>query len=147
MENILLILLLMVGLLLMIYLADFYIKGEKKKKTKKAEPKKIKVEEAKEEVQIPKQNVVYEANINLADELEKIIDTTEAIHDAAKTTRLNHSRIADYRRAKNYETFSYDIETYDNKEEDNLDFKGSGIELTKDEYKKIVALSNIDDKK
>lgn len=141
---------LLVIVLLMFVLVDWYLKRGNQKQSDKPAVKKEATEptDAKEKptaepvsttvTPLPAMNIY---NSNLADDLDAMIKA-----DKAQPTRqergnqiTTRGHIAEYVAAKNYHTFSFDAEP-------NEDVNPS-MTFTKEDYKKIVALSNIDDKK
>ena len=131
-------------------LLDAYIKkGNKKPSAPKNEKPEEKVPVPQVEVppqSVPTQSVGFEAGPNLADELEKVLqqDQSEGSNDRMHTATHRHIRSLDrmqkYRETKHYENFKYDIDYNDEPEDDAAT---DNIKLTPSDYKKIVALGNI----
>ena len=119
-------------------------KSDKKKETKKNEEKKAEPVEEKPVVNKPQPTMkIY--NSELADDLNEILKTSQA--DASIRLKIenqmkNESNIAKYIKSKNYQSFNF---------ESNLDDSEEDVEkplsFSIEDYKRIVALSNIDDKK
>lgn len=129
-------------------IVDYYLKNSGKKKTVEKKPAaKPVVEEKPKEVKPtePKSTPVMKIyNSELADDLNKIIKET----DTSQTSRLNveshlgrESNISKYIHEKNYQGFHFDAEN------DNLTEEDETMTFTREDYKRFMALSNIDDKK
>lgn len=128
---------------------DKYLKsGAKKSAEKKTEPKKVAekpiVKETVIETKTPTEMRIY--NSELADDLNEMLKNSK--ND--ETSRLqiqNHldkkSNISKYLESKNYHSFDFGTVDDDIVEEDNQ----APLTFTKEDYKRIMALSNIDDKK
>ncbi|MBQ7973459.1 MAG: hypothetical protein IJ295_00685 [Clostridia bacterium] len=147
-------LLLIAFIVLLVVIAFFAIldrliknSGSKKPVEKKPEPKKTteKVEPAPAPVETPKTIPAMKIyNSQLADDLNEIIKK----NDNDKSARLkieNHihkeGNISKYIKGKNYQGFNFGTD------EINADEEDKPMSFTIDDYKRIMALSNIDDKK
>jgi len=123
------------------------MKNSPKKNTEKASPKVVKelpkVTEETTKIENPINMKIY--NNELADDLNEIINKSNN-----KDKRLqieNHlnkkGNIANYIQSKNYHGFNFDTEEVVNEEVTDEDVPT----FTKEDYKRIMAFSNIDDKK
>ena len=138
-------LLILVGIIVLFALVDWLMKNDSKKKEAKveqqAEPKAPEAENKEEAVPTMK---IY--NNELADDLNKIIQQTEQEHSSRLKVDKHTNKegnISKYIKRKNYQEFDFGNNELDDKsveEEDSMSF-------TMDDYKRIMALSNIDDKK
>ncbi len=142
---------LLVMILLLFFLADWYLKRSDKKKTSKPVISQKTPAETAKEKQTPtvtnpdkqvKPTTMTIYNSNLADDLDAILkdEETSSLHHNLSNRLTSKGQIANYVAEKHYHTFTFDNqpETIDNSETPTF---------TKEDYKKIVALSNIDDKK
>ena len=141
---------LLVIVLVLFLLGDWYLKRSGQKKTDKPAAK----NEAKAATEVkpnrtesastaatttpPTMNIY---NSNLADDLDTMLEVSKSqpTHQERSNQITTKSHIADYVAAKHYHTFSFD--------EDANEEEKPTMTFTKEDYKKIVALSNIDDKK
>lgn len=128
-------------------LVDKLLKSDGKKvdaKTKPADkPAEKPTEKVVSEVKAP---TIQIYNSELADDLNEILKHTNSDNDA----RLNiesrvdrESNISKYIHAKKYESFNFADET----ESISQDEEQQPMKFTREDYKKFMALSNIDDKK
>ncbi len=138
--------LILVGIVILFAVADHLLKTNSKKNEKKVEQPKaeqeVSVVEKKEEV-VPTMKIY---NSELADDLNEIIKQTEQEH----STRLKvdkhtnkEGNISKYIKRKNYQEFDFG----GSEEEEMVTQEEDPISFTMDDYKRIMALSNIDDKK
>ena len=141
---------LLVIVLLLFVLVDWYLKRGNQKQTAKPAVKKEVTEptDAKEKstpepaatavTSLPSMNIY---NSNLADDLDAMLKASKS--QPTRQERSNQitakGHIADYVAIKNYHTFAFDTEPNEDAEQP--------MTFTKKDYKKFVALSNIDDKK
>ena len=133
---------------LLFKILDHFLKNGFKKTEKKTEEKKT---PAKPETVLTPTNQQTEVkptmkiyNSELADDLNKILKDSET-EDSVRLKIENHvhkeSNVAKYIKSKNYQGFDFGgAETNDEEVEKPLSF-------TIDDYKRIMALSNIDEKK
>lgn len=138
----------LIGFVLLFFLVDRYLLKDKKKDaskpTKDAKPAEPKVAkpETKPEPQAQKTVAIY--NSNLADELDATLKQKTLINES----RLNEPQtsrrgnIAQYIAQKKYKPFNFS-----DAELDEMPPDADKLSITKEDYKKIVALSNITDKK
>lgn len=119
-------------------------KAEKKPEEKKPEPAPAPVQPiSKPEPEAVQKPTMQIYNSELADDLNEILKKTETDN----TVRLkieNHvhkeSNVAKYIKSKNYRNFDFGAE-------ENTEEKEEPMTFTIEDYKRIMALSNIDDKK
>ena len=121
-------------------------KAEKKPEEKKPEPKPAPAPVqpiSKLEPEVVQKPTMQIYNSELADDLNEILKKTETDN----TVRLkieNHvhkeSNVAKYIKSKNYRNFDFGTE-------ENTEEKEEPMTFTIEDYKRIMALSNIDDKK
>lgn len=129
----------LIGFLVLFFVVDHFLLSDKKRDSKKPaketpktpEPKVTKPE-PKPEVKEPQSATIY--NSNLADELDAALKQPTS-------TAQSRSSIAEYIAKKNYHAFNFDDVGVTDAE------AGEDFTITKDDYKKMVALSNITDKK
>lgn len=129
----------LIGFLVLFFVVDHFLLNDKKRESKKTTKEPAKNPEPKEPEPetkpvepAPKSVTIY--NSNLADELDV------ALKQPA-TTDQSRSSIAEYIAKKNYHAFNFDDAGVTDTE------AGEDFTITKDDYKKMVALSNITDKK
>lgn len=140
---------LLVVLLLLFVLVDWYLKRGNQKKADKpaaktetpkptAAKEKAIPEAAPTTVALPSMNVY---NSNLADDLDAMLKAgnSQSVRQERTNKITTKGHIADYVAAKNYHTFSFDVDPNEDVDQSTT--------FTKEDYKKFVALSNIDDKK
>ena len=119
-------------------------KTEKKPEEKKSEPAPAPVQPiSKPESEAVQKPTMQIYNSELADDLNEILKKTETDN----TVRLkieNHvhkeSNVAKYIKSKNYRNFDFGAE-------ENIEEKEEPMTFTIEDYKRIMALGNIDDKK
>lgn len=133
--------------LLLFAVLDRLIKSSPQKNIEKTTPK-VSKETPIVPIEVPKNDnppVMKVYNNELADELNEIIKKNN--NEDKRLQIDNHlnkkSNIANYIQNKKYSTFNFDSETIPNDE--NTDEEVSSF--TKEDYKRIMAFSNIDDKK
>ncbi|MBR4419100.1 MAG: OadG family protein [Clostridia bacterium] len=138
-------LLILVGIIVLFALVDWLMKNDSKKKETKveqqAEPKAPEAENKEEAVPTMK---IY--NNELADDLNEIIQKTEQEHSSRLKVEKHTNKegnISKYIKRKNYQEFDFGNNESDDK---SVEEEGS-MSFTMDDYKRIMALSNIDDKK
>ncbi len=140
-----LIIVLLVVLLGLFLLVDWYLKRDNKNKatktaTKNEVTKPITTAAKTEPATAVAQPAMTIYNSNLADDLSTMLETGHAEPTDRKHTGLNanQSKIAKYIAEKNYHTFAFDADP---------NTETIPMSLTAEDYKKFVAISNIDDKK
>ena len=140
----------LVVMLVLFAIIDRVLKGSTKKSTEKKseekpnkpEPKPV-IAEDKKVTPVEPQMKIY--NSELADDLNEILKKTQ-VDSSARLKIENHmnkeSNVAKYIKSKNYRSFHFEEQdgTNDEQEEQPMSF-------TVEDYKRIMALSNIDDKK
>lgn len=139
----------LVVIVLFFAIVDKLLKGSASKKAedKKPTPKNEPVE--KPAAKLPTENqpqpVMQIYNSELADDLNAMLNETKE----EKTSRLQIenradkvSNISKYIQSKNYHGFDFDSEGLNTTEQDE-----DQLTFTRDDYKRFMALSNIDDKK
>lgn len=140
----------LVVMLVLFAIVDRILKGGTKKSTQKKteekpnkpEPKSVIIED-KKNTPVEPQMKIY--NSELADDLNEILKKSK-VNNSARLKIENHmnkeSNVAKYIKSKNYRSFHFEDQddTSEQQEEQPMSF-------TVDDYKRIMALSNIDDKK
>lgn len=143
----------LVGFMVLFFLTDLFLKKGKKTtapKPEKETPKPTAVKDtpaAIKPVPTPTEKVAPIYNSDLADELDDIIKQNSP-EDQTRIQIGKHvrakSNIAQYLETKNYHTFDFHEGAVNPDEAATGDDK---MTFTKEDYKRIVALSNIDTKK
>ena len=131
--------------LVVFLLADKFLKQDGSKVTKDKKTDEPAVEKPVEKVpEAPKSPVLQIYNSELADDLNEMLKHT----DNSENSRLNieshldrESNISRYIHEKKYEGFNFADENAPAEEEDQP------MKFTREDYKKFMALSNIDDPK
>ncbi len=132
-------------LVLFFNLLERFLKGSSKKATEK--PVAPKPSPAKD-VEPSETPVLKIYNSELADDLQEILKQSNNNETARLQVESHISKegnIAKYIKSKNYSGFNFDNDDETDASDDEDGDKG--LSFTKEDYKRIMALSNIDDKK
>ena len=147
-------LLVLVALVLILQLIDYLMKKDKSKKKSPAAAQPAKptatqqtpsTEQPSNQPSTPQRLTIY--NSELADDLETMLNQKQTenqtrIEIGKHLNRENH--VKEYLKSKNYHSFEFNDENNsDNANKDNEEAEG----FTKEDYKRIMTLSNIVDKK
>lgn len=137
----------LVSVIIIFAFVDRMLKGSTKKSETKTEKTKA-AENPKPEIidQEKKISTMKIYNSELADDLNKIIEASEK--DESSRIKIDQytnkeGSISKYIKKKNYQTFDFG----GTDEDENVGDDEDSISFTLDDYKRIVAISNIDDKK
>lgn len=137
----------LVSVIIIFAFVDRILKGSPKKSETKTEKTKVaenpKPEIIDQEKKIPTMKIY---NSELADDLNKIIEASEK--DESSRIKIDQytnkeGSISKYIKKKNYQTFDFG----GTEEDENGGEDENSLSFTLDDYKRIVAISNIDDKK
>ena len=149
-EYIFILIIILVVVLILFAVVDRLLKGGTAKKSSTKKPVTKTVETPKESKETPKEikvpTVMKIYNSELADDLNAILKES-GTNKSQRLQMENHvnkeSNISKYIQSKNYQSFDFGVDQDERTDED----ADKPLTFTRDDYKRFMALSNIDDKK